>query len=85
MVGDARVVGLGESTHGTRESCLLKHRLFRLLHERAGFSALVLETSLPDVARLNAWIQTGEGDPEDLLHAQGFWTVDTEEVLNLVR
>ena len=31
MIGDARVVGLGEGTHGTREHFQLKHRLVEYL------------------------------------------------------
>ena len=32
-IGNARVVGLGEGTHGTREFLRMKHRVFRCLVE----------------------------------------------------
>ncbi|HXY41772.1 MAG TPA: carboxypeptidase regulatory-like domain-containing protein, partial [Vicinamibacteria bacterium] len=40
VVGEARVVGLGEATHGTREFFQLKHRLLEFLVERMGFTVL---------------------------------------------
>lgn len=36
-LGNATVVGLGESTHGAREQILLKHRVLRLLVESGAF------------------------------------------------
>ena len=35
-IGDAEIVGLGESTHGAAEEETLKHRTLRLLVERMG-------------------------------------------------
>jgi erythromycin esterase-like protein len=43
MVGDAQVVGLGESTHGAREAFTLKHRMLRLLVEELGFRSVAWE------------------------------------------
>ena len=51
LVGDARVVGLGECTHGSSEIHRLKHRLVRLLVEELGFSALVFEANLAETIR----------------------------------
>jgi len=39
MVGSARVVSLGEGTHGTAEFFRMKHRLLRVLVEEMGFTA----------------------------------------------
>ena len=38
LVGDARVVGIGESAHYVREFYLLRHRLLRFLVQRRGFT-----------------------------------------------
>jgi erythromycin esterase-like protein len=43
LVGDAQVVGLGESTHGAGALFALKHRIVRLLVEELGFGCVALE------------------------------------------
>jgi erythromycin esterase-like protein len=47
-VGEAKVVGLGESIHLTREMPLVRLSLLRQLHEQKGFGVLALEGSLID-------------------------------------
>lgn len=83
MVGGAQVVGLGEVTHGSRDIFQMKHRLFRFLVEQKGFTGLALEAPQPACAALNAYVQTGQGDPARLVRALGVW--NTQEVLDLVR
>lgn len=84
MVGEARLVGLGEATHGTREFFRMKHRLFRYLVEKKGFRILAMEADGAAACDLDRYLQTGEGDPEEGLRALGFWTWNTEEVLGLL-
>ena len=84
IVGDARIVSLGEGTHGTREFFQLKHRFLEFLVEELGFRVFAIEASFPDCEAINAYVQDGVGDPEEALHGQGFWTWDTEEVLALI-
>jgi erythromycin esterase len=48
-VGDARIVALGEGTHGTREFSQLKLRLIDYLVRRKGFTVVAVEGNWPDV------------------------------------
>lgn len=80
-----RIVGMGEPTHGTREAFLFKHRMLEYLVERKGYRVFGIEASFPDCLPIETYVQTGEGDPETVVHGQGFWTWDTEEVLDLVQ
>lgn len=85
LVGDARLVALGEATHGSRELFQLKHRMLELLVEKMGFRAFGIEASFGDCLPLTEYVRTGKGDPKAALANQGFWTWDTEEVLALVK
>ena len=84
-IGNARVVGLGEGTHGTREFSRMKHRLFRCLVEDLGFTLFAMESNLNQTDRLNRYVLTGEGDPAALLWSMGFATWNSAEVLDLLR
>ncbi|MEV0537861.1 erythromycin esterase family protein [Kitasatospora sp. NPDC050463] len=67
MVGEARVVGLGEATHGSHEFFTVKHRVFRYLVEEKGFRAFALEAPWSSGLRLDAYLLRGEGDVEQIM------------------
>jgi erythromycin esterase len=86
MIGGARMVALGEATHGTREFFQMKARLARFLVERMGFTGFAIEATWPEANRLDHYVRTGQGDdPEPLLSGLYFWTWNTEEVMELIR
>lgn len=85
MVGEARVVALGEATHGTREFFLMKHRILEFLVQEMGFDQFAIEATWPEANRLNAYVHTGEGDPATLLSGLYFWTWNTQEVLDMIQ
>lgn len=84
MIGDARVVALGEATHGTREFFKMKHRLLEFLVQEMGFTSFAIEATWPESNLVNDYIQTGQGDPTDLLAGLYFWTWNTQEVLDMI-
>ena len=84
MIGDARVVGLGEGTHGTREHFQMKHRLFEFLASEMGFTLFSIEANLPEAYALDTYVLGGEGDVDALIGGMYFWTWNTEEVRALV-
>ncbi|MFE5595981.1 erythromycin esterase family protein [Streptomyces sp. NPDC056549] len=63
MVGDAKVVGLGEATHGSHEFFTMKERVFRNLVEERGFTTFALEMSWSAGLRIDDYLQGGPGDP----------------------
>ncbi len=84
-IGSARVVGLGESRHDTREQLLLKALLVRHLIEDLGFRAFILEESFSHVEPLDRFLGSGEGEPRALLNGiVGWYLWDTEEMLDLI-
>ncbi len=84
LIGDAQIVGLGEVTHGSREIFQMKHRLLRFLVENKGFTLFALEADMAATERMNQYLLTGKGDVEKLLAQLGFWTWNTEEILELL-
>ncbi|PSP69136.1 succinoglycan biosynthesis, partial [Halobacteriales archaeon QH_6_68_27] len=83
-LADARVVGLGEATHGTREFFRLKHRLIRLLVERLEYRLVAMEANFAETLAIDEYVVHGRGDPREVLDGIRFWTWDTEEVLALL-
>ena len=85
IVGDARVVSLGEATHGTSEFFRMKHRILRFLVKEMGFTAFAIEASMPASFKVNEHVQAGTGNPDERLEGLGFWVWNTQEVLNQIR
>jgi len=85
VVGNARIVALGEATHGTREFFQLKHRMLEFLASEMGFTIFSIEANMPEAYKLNDYVLNGEGDPARLLQGMYFWTWNTEEVLAMIR
>jgi erythromycin esterase-like protein len=85
MIGDARIVSLGECTHGTREVFQMKHRFLEYLASQCGFTVFSIEASMPEAYRLNDYVLEGKGDPAKLIAGMYFWTWNTEEVLAMVQ
>jgi erythromycin esterase len=84
IVGDARIVSLGEATHGTCEFFEMKHRMFEFLVREMGFTVFAIEAEWAEAARVNEYVQTGRGDAHRLLSGLYFWTWRTPEVLGLI-
>jgi erythromycin esterase-like protein len=55
--GDARVVLLGESSHGTSEFYRARAAITRWLIEHRGFSVVALEADWPDARTLDAYVR----------------------------
>jgi erythromycin esterase len=84
FIGSAKVVALGEATHGTREFFQMKHRFLEFLVTQMGFNIFGIEATMPESFDINEYVLTGEGDPSKALAGIYFWTWDTQEVLELI-
>jgi erythromycin esterase-like protein len=60
LVGDARVVLMGEASHGTREFYAARAAMTRRLIEEKGFVAVAVEADWPDAYRVNRFVR-GQG------------------------
>lgn len=60
LIGDRRMVILGEPTHGDGTAFLAKSRLVKFLHQEMDFDVLAFETGLYDLRRATARASTPE-------------------------
>lgn len=60
IVGDARVVLIGESSHGTHEFYRARAEITKWLIEEKGFCAVAAEADWPDAYRVNRYVR-GQG------------------------
>ena len=84
LVGDCKVVGLGENTHGTSEVFKMKDRIIRYLAENCGFDIFALEANMPECYQLNNYTVGGIDNPIRLLIGIYMWPWRTHEMLNMI-
>jgi erythromycin esterase-like protein len=70
LVGDARIVLLGEASHGTHEFYRERDRITHRLIEEKGFTAVAVEADWPDAYRVNRWVR-GTGRDRTAFDALG--------------
>jgi len=81
---DARIVGLGEATHGTREFQTARARLVRALVTDAGFRAVAFEDNFGGLQRVDEFVTDGEGTLDDAMDGFHGYLFDTETVRELI-
>lgn len=60
---DARIVLLGEATHGTHEFYAARAKITRHLIERHGFNIVAVEGDWPDIARIDGYVRASSVRP----------------------
>ena len=64
-VADARVVLIGEASHGTSEFYRLRARITQQLIEDHGFNIVAVEADWPDAARIDHYVRHREATPSE--------------------
>jgi erythromycin esterase len=83
LVGDARIVALGEASHGAHEFFAFKARALEVLVAELGFTDFAMETDWTLALAVNEWVEHGRGDKEGALGSlAGLWR--TEEYRDLL-
>lgn len=69
LIGDARVVLIGESSHGTHEFYQARAEITKWLIEHKGFNAIAAEADWPDAYRVNRYVRwlSDDSTPEEAL------------------
>jgi erythromycin esterase-like protein len=71
-VGDARVVLLGEASHGTHEFYRERAFITRRLITEKGFAGVAVEADWPDAYRVNRYVRGARGDADAVEALRGF-------------
>jgi erythromycin esterase len=62
LIGSARVVAIGEPTHGAHEPLALRNRLVQYLIEHEGFTAVGIESGFSESRAVARYVGGGPGD-----------------------
>ncbi len=81
---DAKIIGLGEATHGTKEFFEMKHRIFKYFAENYGFKILGFEADMGECIYIDRFITKGIGTIEEVMNKMHFWVWYTMEVRDLI-
>ena len=65
-IGDARIVLLGEATHGTHEFYRERAFITRRLITEKGFAAVAVEADWPDAYRVNRFVRAASADEDSI-------------------
>ena len=89
LVGDARIVLLGEASHGTHEFYRERARITKRLIAEHGFTAVAIEGDWPDAARVNRYVRGAGADLDAEEALRGFkrfptWMWRNADVLDFV-
>ena len=79
-----RLVGMGESTHGTHEFFTMRHRFFKYLVTSHGFNTFFLEADYSNCLRADRYIKGADDDVLKVTSSLGLWPWETEEMAGLI-
>ncbi len=86
-VGDARVVLLGEATHGTAEFYDMRARISKELIQQKGFNFIAVEADWPDAAQIDHFVRGTRLEPTEETTFSRFptWMWANTQVLELAK
>ena len=84
-IGNARIVGMGEGTHGTSEFFAFKNRLFKYLVDRKGFTVFAMEAAWGAGLNVDRYIKTGRGTAQQAVASLTFLVWNTPQVVDLIQ
>lgn len=85
-IGNARIVLIGEATHGTSEFYSMRERISRALITEKGFNIIAIEGDWPDAARIDHYVRHLEYPPTEWTAFSRFptWMWRNDEVRTFV-
>jgi erythromycin esterase len=84
IFSNSKILGLGESTHGTSEFSVIRIDIFKYLVQNHNYTAFFLEADYGACSRVNRLIHGEDDNPESALLEVTLWPWQTKELLELV-
>ncbi|MGH9681831.1 MAG: erythromycin esterase family protein, partial [Candidatus Acidiferrales bacterium] len=89
LIGNSRLVLIGEASHGTHEFYRVRAQITKRLIEEKGFTAVAAEADWPDAYRVNQFVQFESADEDAVEALAGFrrfpaWMWRNADVLDFV-
>ncbi|MCW9707258.1 erythromycin esterase family protein [Fodinibius salsisoli] len=85
VVGNARLVALGENSHGSSSIYELKLRIIKHLVEQEGFSVFALEMPAVEAEYINDYVKYGRGNIDQVLLKLTYPSWQTQEVIDIIQ
>lgn len=90
LIGDRRLVLIGEASHGTHEFYRERARITRRLIDERGFTVVAVEGDWPDAYRVNRYVMGMSNDTDAETALRGFqrfptWMWRNQDVLNFIQ
>lgn len=73
MLGDSRIVALSEGVHGGAEPLVMRNELIEYLVSEHGFSAIAIESGLPESWAVNDFVRGAPGDLDQVVERGFSW------------
>src|SRR5512132_531732 len=89
LIGDARLVLIGEASHGTHDFYRERAQITKRLIKEKGFAAVAVEADWPDAYRINRYVRGVSNDADAVEALSGFkrfpaWMWRNADVLDFV-
>ncbi|QHV98161.1 erythromycin esterase family protein [Spirosoma endbachense] len=85
LIGRARIVALGENSHGSASIYQLKLRLVKHLVEQAGFTVFALEMPMLEADRINDYLLNGKGTRQEVAKNLSYKSWQTKEMMAIIQ
>jgi erythromycin esterase len=84
IIGEAKVVALGENTHGAGSFAEMRNRLAQASVTHLAFNVVAIEGNFTEALAINDYVVNGRGDPKKALAGLHFWVSDNEQMSELI-
>ncbi len=84
VLGNVQILGIGESTHGTKEFNLLYLKMFKYLVESHGHNTLFLEDEFIPCKKLDSYVKCRQNCDSVSVEVLNNWPWRTQEMNNII-
>ena len=84
LIGNAKIVGLGENSHGSSSIFKVKLRLVKYLVKNLGFTLFALEAPAVECDLINRYVLYGKGTKREVIKNLVYKVWQNEDILNII-